>query len=116
MSKPGIYEQHDAAFKNISAYAILKNGERVATAAFKHGGRAWCYLHAIGTPMQRGSAGGGGYDRSSAAFWAAAARIAPSDNETAEAIRAAALSLASNEGRSWERQLEDAGFTVAKVI
>lgn len=66
-----IYDQHRAAFANVSAYVILRGGERVATIAFKFprdgAGRLYAYVHWIGVPMVRGFAAGGGYDKRSAA-------------------------------------------------
>lgn len=73
MSK--IYDQHENAFNNVSAFVVTKDGERVATIAFKFpkdgAGRLWCYFHLIGLEMARGYAGGYGYDKRSAAMCAA---------------------------------------------
>lgn len=67
-----IYDQHRAAFANVSAFIVAQYGERVATVAFKYpkdgAGRLWCYLHIIGLPMVRGYANGYGYDKHRAAF------------------------------------------------
>ena len=71
-----IYQQHDAAFTQVSAGVILKGGAKVGTIAFKYpkdgAGRLWCYLHLIGSTMVRGSAAGYGYDKRSAALEVAA--------------------------------------------
>lgn len=44
-----IYDQHKAAFANVSAYTIMKGGERVATIAFKfpRGGADFTVLQAV---------------------------------------------------------------------
>lgn len=56
-----IYEQHDAAFSRVSAYVVARNGERVATIAFKFpadgAGRLWAYVHWLGLEMVRGIRG-----------------------------------------------------------
>lgn len=132
---PNIYEQHDAAFAHVSAYVIVKDGERVATIAFKSprdgAGRLYAYVHWIGLEMVRGYAGGYGYDKSSAACAVAAHRLAvdAADKRAAEigepwaegrpwrehfaAFRAA---LAQDTGRYWHDRLRDAGFTVLQAV
>lgn len=75
-----VYEQHDAAFKQVSAFVITDSkGERVATIAFKFpkdgAGRLYAYVHWIGVPMVRGHANGYGYDKKSAAVESAIPKI-----------------------------------------
>lgn len=57
-----VYQLHDKAFANVSAYVIAKDGERVATIAFKFprdgAGRLYVYVHWFGLQMVRGWAGG----------------------------------------------------------
>lgn len=119
-----IYDQHKAAFPNVSAYVITKDGKRIASVAFKFprdgAGRLYCYFHVFGTPMTRGYAGGGGYDKQSAAAESAAARIVPpegvdwtSDRDTVLAIQAA---LSGGDGLSWDRRLRDAGYDVWQAV
>ena len=78
-----IYQHHDAAFTQVSAGVILKDGEKVGTIAFKYprdgAGRLWCYLHLLGSTMVRGSAAGYGYDKRSAALEVAAANYEASN-------------------------------------
>ena len=54
---PNIYEQHEAAFGNVSAFVIAKDGKRVATIAFKFprdgAGRLVAY---VGKPVNLGTA------------------------------------------------------------
>ena len=70
--KPTIYEQHDAAFRHVNAYVIMRGRERVGTVAIKYprdgAGRLWAYVHFLGMPMVRGYAGGYGYDKKTAAL------------------------------------------------
>jgi hypothetical protein len=116
-----IYDQHRAAFSNVSAYVVLKDGKRVASVAFKFprdgAGRLYCYLHIFGAPMARGYAGGYGYDKRSAACEAAAAKHSrdayPEDLANIDAIKAA---LAGDSGYEWDRRLRDAGFDVVQAV
>lgn len=127
-----IYEKHQAAFKNVSAFVICdKSGERVATIAFKHGNAVTCFLHIIGLEMTQGRAGGGGYDRKSASAWDAVQKtgsyLAPGIAEDGE-VRKYMLKLhdlrdkfkaALHEGNgsgSWDRCLRDAGFIIHSAV
>lgn len=123
-----IYDQHDAAFSRVSAYVIAKDGERVATIAFKlsadGAGRLYAYVQWLGEPMARGHADGYGYDKRSAACADAARRLTdPAVNSlrdyTADgramwhAFRDA---LAKDGGPTWDCELERAGFTVWQAV
>lgn len=124
-----IYQQHRAAFAHVEAFVVLKGAERVATVAFKFprdgAGRLYAYVHWLGLEMVRGYAGGGGYDKRSAAV-ADAARRMPlelSDRFTHPAMRAAVegfhmfrATLAKDDGHYWDRRLRDAGFTVLQAV
>lgn len=123
-----IYDQHKAAFANVSAYVVLNgSNERVATIAFKYprdgAGRLYCYLHVFGTQMVRGFAGGGGYDKHSAAVLNAARKV-PNDPgkaghwtlEESQSFRALLKAISTNEAYSWSRELENAGFTVLQAV
>lgn len=110
-----IYDQHKAAFASVSAYVIAKDGDRVATVAFKYprdgAGRLWCYVHVLGVPMVRGHAGGYGYDKHSAASEVAFARISdvsglgPSRQDAILQMRDA---LARDSGEYWDSRLRKA--------
>lgn len=128
MSRNKIYDQHDAAFKNVSAFVVMENGERVATVAFKFpadgAGRLYCYFHVIGLAMVRGTANGYGYDKKSAAFADAAAKqyevkleswqdITAYDGEYAIAKR---MRDCLTDGASWDGDLRNAGFTVLQAV
>ena len=118
-----IYDQHAAAFRNVSAFVILKDGERVATVALKFpadgAGRLYAYVHWLGTEMVRGFAGGYGYDKRSAAVSDAIRRNAGKvDNEAPDTDAWAAFSAAlwNDGGDDWTRALEKAGFQVIQAV
>lgn len=117
-----IYDQHDAAFKAVSAYVVLKDGKPVAKVAFKFGGAVTAYVHWLGIEMTRGQAGGGGYDRQSAAVAAAARKIPEAPFVTmADAVergnRDAFLKAArADGGQHWDGALRNAGFTVIQAV
>lgn len=125
-----IYDQHDKAFNNISAFVLAHNTphgiERLATVAFKRGatGNVKCFFHMIGYEMQSGNAGGGGYDKMSAAFYDAAAKNykkvlnAP---DTTDADKDYALSIleaakAGNGSSHWHDALRGAGFALLQAV
>ena len=117
-----IYEQHEAAFSQVSAFVIMLNGERVATVAFKFprdgAGRLYAYVHLFGSPMVRGSAGGYGYDKKSAAVSSAVGGgkiTVKTDTDTAT-VRAFVRACAKDDGYSWQQNLEKAGFTVLQAV
>ena len=116
-----IYEQHRAAFANVSAYVVVRDGQRVATVAFKYprdgAGRLWAYVHWLGTEMVRGYASGGGYDKHSAACAAAAGKIAAGNDENGKPTRGVFVAeMRKNDGYYWHQNLERAGFTVWQVV
>lgn len=124
---PDIYEQHRAAFRQVSAYVVCDNGERVATIAFKFpadgAGRLYAYAHWFGLEMTRGHAGGGGYDKQSAAL-SGAARKAIEDygrahepaTQAIERRRQFFLAILRDAGLSWDRELRERGFTVFQAV
>jgi len=120
-----IYDLHSKAFENVSAYVILKDGERVATVAFRYprdgAGRLWAYVHWFGTEMARGYASGGGYDKHSAACAAAVRAIKPISgwenlNAKAPDYMAFRAAMALDNGTYWYDQLRLAGFTVLQAV
>ena len=118
-----IYDQHDKHFKAVSAYVILRNGERVATIAFKFpadgAGRLYAYVHWLGVPMVRGHAGGYGYDKRTAACARAVQRtvlaVQPTDEDRDNAFRFVGA-LEADRGPTWETALREAGFTVLQAV
>lgn len=128
-----IYDQHAAAFSRVSAYAVMRDGERVATIAFKFpqdgAGRLYAYVHWIGAEMVRGHANGYGYDKRTAACASARAAFAkwyralrPDDGTVlhgrlaTEACAAFWTALERDTGPSWSDQLHKAGFTVYQAV
>jgi hypothetical protein len=134
-----IYDQHRAAFPLVSAYAVMRGEDRVATIAFKYprdgAGRLWAYVHWIGAPMVRGYASGGGYDKHTTACSAAARKIekatgpetVPHDHHdiiaerhrvrTEQEMREAFIAaVTADNGHSWQHQLETAGFAVWQAV
>ena len=125
---PNIYDQHASAFPHMSAYVILKDGERVATVAVKYSARStrvWAYLHVIGLPMVRACVDGGGYDRTSVAV-SKAARAVSAQFDAYTPINLSELHDLANlwndlapsfdRGQHWDRALEDAGFIVLQAV
>jgi len=118
-----IYRQHDAAFANVSAYIIVKNGERIAKVAFKYprdgAGRLYAYVHVFGTEMVRGFAGGYGYDKASAAVKDACTRLSYADLDKDQYTIANAFYTAiatGSDGIYWNDRLRAAGFDVWQVV
>lgn len=121
-----IYEQHDKAFQNVSAYVILdSNGEHVASVNFKFprdgAGRLWAYLHWFGVPMVRGFASGYGYDKRSAAVSNAQRRLIVKDERDRAVfadpqMKKFIAAVEKDEGEYWDRRLRDAGFTVIQAV
>ena len=115
-----IYAQHDAAFAKVSAYVVMKDGERVATIAFKFpadgAGRLYAYVHVIGLEMTRGYAGGYGYDKRTAAVVTAFSKIAPRDNPRDNYRQDMLRALAADGGQYWDRLLADAGYNVLQAV
>lgn len=120
---PDIYEMHDKAFASISAYIIVKDGERVATIAFKFpkdgAGRLYAYVHWLGTEMARGQASGYGYDKRSAAVANAVGKlIVPAEMEALKATDMHKFlgALESDGGEYWDTRLRTAGFEVWQAV
>lgn len=121
---PDIYAQHRAAFNQVSAYVVMHGGERVATVAIKYprdgAGRLYAYVHWLGVPMVRGYAGGGGYDKRTAAC-ASAARKLPESLPEGYADRwdeyaAFLATMRADGGLDWNSALTRAGFTVLQAV
>lgn len=118
---PDIYEQHRNAFRQVEAYVVLHNGERVATIAFKFprdgAGRLYAYVHWLGMPMVRGHASGGGYDKRTAACASAIQKIAKDADKPNPPMWAEfSAALWADTGPTWGDQLRRAGFTVLQAV
>lgn len=116
-----IYNRHDRAFKGIQAHVVLKGGERIATVAFKHNsqsGNVQCFLHIIGLPMVHGKAGGGGYDKHSAAAYDAILKHKgmASSNTIAALLHFQEALKEGNGGSHWDRALAERGYNVLQAV
>lgn len=126
---PDIYELHEKAFKQVSAFVIMKDGERVATIAIKFpadgAGTLYAYVHWIGIEMVRGFARGYGYDKRTAAIanavqtlksknggWKAPVSRADHIGPVLDFLNA----LARDAGPQWDSQLREAGFEVLQAV
>lgn len=117
-NREATYAAFDRAFSNVSAYIILHSGAAVGRVAFKHGASVQCFAQVWGSNMERGKAGGGGYDRATAAAEQAFARMGGKD-ASAHArphIDAMQQAMAGPDGERWTKRLEDAGYTVQHVF
>lgn len=134
-----IYEQHDKAFQNVSAFVILDaTGERVASVAIKYprdgAGRLYAYTHFMGLPVTRGWASGYGYDKRSpsvvSGFKSALAALDKAIKEERpevkgrgeqladyrEGLAAIVAAITANDGEYWDRLLQIAGFRVIQAV
>lgn len=115
-----IYDLHAKAFAQVSAYVIVKDGVRVATVSFKSpkdgAGRLWAYVHWLGTEMVRGCAGGGGYDKHSAALAQAARRAVAISADAASCLSFWQALGNDDDGRRWYIRLRHAGFDVWQAV
>jgi len=119
-----IYDQHSTAFSRVAAYVVLHDGKQVATVALKFPAdgamRLYAYVHWLGLEMTRGFAGGGGYDKNSAAV-ANATRKMPEavlKYDAAQWARWNAFKQAArrDDGNRWIHNLETAGFVVVQAV
>lgn len=117
-----IYTQHESTFKDVSAYVVIDStGDRVATIAFKYGVTVQCYLHIIGLEMTKGRAGGGGYDRKSAAAYDAVMKTKLKDDtenhQYSVLVERITRALTAGNGAShWDAALCQEGFTVLQAV
>ena len=115
-----IYDQHAASFPQVSAYVVLKDGERVATIAFKHpkdgAGRLAAYVHWIGIPMVRGTCTGYGYDKKSAACESAAMHMAWKEEKTTPDLVAFFKAIKDIGGSNFDTAIRNAGFQVVQAV
>lgn len=132
-----IYEKHDKAFYGITACVIARSFggeeiERLATISFtrnQRSGNVRCFFHFLGYQMQQGSAGGGGYDKMSAAFYDATQKhlklmgAMKEDKQNPGYAEDVTLSKKifqaakeGNGGSQWADALRKAGFNVLQAI
>lgn len=122
-----IYDQHRSTFARVSAFVVVRNGERVATIAFKYpkdgAGRLYAYVHWIGIEMVRGSASGYGYDKRSAAVADVARKMLKASSyeqntreHANQHLSGLIHALSLDDGMGWDRNLEKAGFTLWEAV
>jgi hypothetical protein len=119
-----IYDQHRAAFNQVSAYVVMHGADRVATVAIKYprdgAGRLYAYVHWLGVPMVRGFAGGGGYDKRSAACASAARKLPehlPEGHDAAGDVYGKFVDvMRADGGQDWNTALTGAGFNVLQAV
>ena len=119
-----IYEQHRAAFSQVSAYVITdSSGERQASIAFKFpkdgAGRLYCYFHLLGTAMVRGHANGYGYDKKSAAVVNALSKLKIADGCDPKVQKL--MFVLQSQGKAmdsgtWDNVLRNAGYNVLQAV
>lgn len=125
-----IYDQHDKAFSQVSAYVLMKGKEQIGTIALKYpkdgAGRLYAYVHVHGLEMVRGFAGGYGYDKRSAAIQSALSNIvlAKKDEymtqDDADRFNKPVIKLwkamDNMSAGDWQRDIEKQGFKVLRAI
>ncbi len=127
-----IYDQHKAAFAHVSAYVVLNSeGERVATVALKFprdgAGHLWAYVHVFGFSMERGYAGGFGYDKSSTAVHAACRKLLGENvrgrqgpcadvNAKCNADLQGVAGAVTGSSLDWTYEIERAGYRVLQAV
>lgn len=108
-----VYQNHDKAFKNVSAYAILgDDGTHVGKVAFKFmpSGVVHCYFHIYGVTMIHGKAGGYGYDKIGASIADAYERCHDTLKEHYKA-----LATITYDGQ-WREVLQSHGLNIIRVL
>ena len=118
-----VYDQHRASFPQVSAYVIMHGTRQVGTIAFKYprdgAGRLYAYVHWFGVHMARGYAGGGGYDKRSAACASAARRMPanlPEGYENDGSFTAFKAAISQDDGHEWHSHLRKFGFDVLQAV
>lgn len=127
MNPDKIYKTFDRVTSRIRSHAIMSGAEPVGFVLIHYpadgAGRLKAFLHLYGLPMAYGSAAGYGYDKASAAVYAAIISMQVDDREIdevgiqgMEARRIARLlqDAFSDGGRDYVRQMEDQGLTLAR--
>lgn len=117
-----VHERFDTATTNIGAYTVHLGGRYIGRLVFKFpregAGRVHCFAQVWGLAMERGWAGGGGYDKRSAAARSAVKSITVEDGADPEATKHLKVwqeQLAGYDGDTWNAALERAGYQVHAV-
>jgi hypothetical protein len=120
-TKPEIYEQHNKAFADVSAFVIMDGAERVGSVAIKRmrSGRTVAYVWWHEHGMAKGSANGGGYDKDSAAVEVALTdlrRSLPRKLETPNKLADFVLIARTASGAGWQDCARTAGLVVYQAV
>ncbi len=113
-----VYEQHRQAFRDVSAYVVMRDGDKVATVAFKRtsngAGKIYCYLHVVGAEMVRAHAWN---DKHTEAMRRAIGLVKP-DNEDvrAQQLAGAFRNAVTDNGSNWSQDLSRAGFIIWQAV
>lgn len=112
-----IYTKHDAAFKQVSAFLLMQNGEAIGKVAIKYPkdgvGRLTAYVHFYGSQMEYGTARGYGYDKTGAAIGEAVKKLIKADGRY---ITEYLKDYKYNEAARWAELFRACGIQVYCVI
>lgn len=127
MNRETIYKTFDRVTSRIRSHAILKDGEPVGFVLIHYpadgGGRLKAFVHLYGLPMACGWTFGYGYDKATAAVYAAIKSMEIDDRgikevgiQGMEARRIARLlqDTFTDGGHDYVLQMEDQGLTLAR--
>ena len=104
---------------NVSAYVIFDKHGIVGKVVIRHtksNASVIAYVHYYGTLMQKGKAGGGGYDRHSAAVAGAAEKAIKANPDMEGNEKDFWDCLNKDDGFTWDRRLQDTGFQVFQAV
>jgi hypothetical protein len=117
-TREAIYAAFDSAFSTVSAYLITHEGQQVGRVAFKHGASVRCFAQVWGSDMAQGKAGGGGYDKATAAAEQAFARMGQGETrpDVQHHVDAIKQAMTGPDGHRWISRIEAAGYSVQHVF
>ena len=124
MNRRAIYDEFDRATGKLFAYLVIDpkldgRASCVGRLVFKHGARVSCYLQVWSGPMVIGRAGGGGYDRATAAAHDALSKWQKddyTDPPCLEHVERWREAFSGSGGEGWYNQLRAAGYIVQHVL
>lgn len=126
INSKSVYQKFESAFSNVSAYAILKDGEHVANITLKYPkdgmGRLQCFMHILGNEMQNAFVSGCGYDKQSAVIHKTAKQYKefisynPEYKVKPSALELLELLSSYEASNGWDGVLYKSGFDKINVI
>ncbi len=118
MNQDTIYRTFDRVTARIRSHAILKCGEPVGFVLVHYpadgAGRLKAFVHIYGLPMAYGSASGYGYDKATAAVYAAIKSMDVDRQDIRQVIARLLKDTFTDGGHDYVRQMEDQGLTLAR--